>query len=787
MNKQLSKHFFSIIFCSVLLLNSVFAVAQQTALIKGKVITSDGKPAEFVNVVLKGTNKGVIADANGYYEITEIKPGKYTVQASFIGLEAQNETIVLSAGDTKEVDFKLTEDSKQLKEVIVVSNPSKYVTDYPSISLRLKTPLLELPQNIQVVTKQLLQDQQIFDMLEGVTRNVSGVTRLEHWDNYALLNMRGSQIAAFRNGMNVQMSWGPLAEDMSMVERIEFVKGPAGFMLANGEPSGFYNVVTKKPTGMTKGEATMTVGSFNTYRSTLDLDGKLREDGKLLYRLNIMGQMKGSHRDFEFNNRVSIAPVIKYQFNDKTSLTAEYTYQYNQMSMIGSNYSFSKKGYGDLPVNFTTAEANMPATNINDNTFFLTLAHAINKNWKFTGQIAYMNYSQVGQSMWPTSISANGDTLHRNMAIWDIDGTNKLGQFFVNGDVETGSVKHLLLAGLDMGNKNYFHDWNQSGDISPLTIYNPQYGVTPASSYPKFDRSLSLRERGANYYQTYTGIYLQDEMHFFENKLRLTLAGRYTTSTDGDPYSGIATANKFTPRVGLSYSLDKHTSVYGVFDEAFVPQAGVDKSGKKFDPITGNNKELGLKREWLGGLWTTSLAAYRITKNNVLTSDPSNPNFSIQLGQTQTEGVEFDLRGQIVHGLDLTLNYAYTNAKVTKDTEAEKVGVAVAGSTKNIANAWLAYKATNGKMKGWGVSLGAQYQAGRSSWYVFDGTTQPLKDYFRMDGAVSYQANNFSIALNVNNILNAYLYSGAFYSWSGFYYYQTEALRNARLSVGYKF
>jgi iron complex outermembrane receptor protein len=101
----------------------------------------------------------------------------------------------------------LPESAKELQEVIVNSNPSKYVTDYPSISLRLKTPLLELPQNIQVVTKQLLQDQQIFDMLEGVTRNVSGVTRLEHWDNYALLNMRGSQIAAFRNGMNVQMAW----------------------------------------------------------------------------------------------------------------------------------------------------------------------------------------------------------------------------------------------------------------------------------------------------------------------------------------------------------------------------------------------------------------------------------------------------------------------------------------------------------------------------------------------------------------------------------------------------
>lgn len=776
------KHFFIII----LNLFSFLSIAQ-TGSIAGRITTKDGQPAEFISVVIKGTTRGTVADIHGNYRIENIKIGSHTVQVSFVGLEAQNQKVVIETAKETILDFVLIEDSQQLKEVVVVSNPSKYVTDYPSISLRLKTPLLELPQNIQVVTKQLLQDQQIFDMLEGVTRNVSGVTRLEHWDNYALLSMRGSQVGAFRNGMNVQMSWGPLAEDMSMVERIEFVKGPAGFMLANGEPSGFYNVVSKKPTGMTKGEATMTLGSFNTYRTTLDLDGKLSEDGKLLYRINLMGQMKGTHRDFEFNNRVSVAPVIKYQFNDKTSLTAEYTYQYNQMSMIGSNYSFSKKGYGDLPVNFTSAEANMSPTNINDNTFFLTLAHAINSNWKFTGQIAYMNYNQIGQSMWPSGISANADTLYRGMSIWDVQGINKLGQFFVNGEVKTGNIKHLILGGIDMGNKNYFHDFAQAGAIKSLTIYNPVYGTTAGSEYPKYDRSLSLRERGANYYQNYSGFYLQDEIHLMKDKLRITLAGRYTTSENGDPYSGIQKADKFTPRIGLSYSVDKSSSIYGVYDQAFVPQAGADKSGKTFDPITGDNKEFGVKKEWAGGLWTTSLSAYRITKNNILTADPSNPNFSIQLGQSQTEGIEFDLRGQILHGLDLTLNYAYTDGKVTKDTDAKKVGIALAGSTKNIANAWLSYKATEGKIKGWGVSLGGQFQGGRSSWYVFDGTTQPLKDYFRMDGAVSYQTNKFNIALNVNNLLSEYLYSGAYYSYGGFYYYQTEALRNARLTVGYKF
>src|SRR5690606_8394758 len=102
---------------------------------------------------------------------------------------------------------------------------------------------------------------------------------------------------------------------------------------------------TKKPTGIQKGEATVTYGSFDLMRATLDLDGKLDKPGKLLYRLNLMGQTKNSFRDYEFNDRYSIAPVISYQLDEKTLLTAEYTFQHVTMSDIGSAYVFATEGY----------------------------------------------------------------------------------------------------------------------------------------------------------------------------------------------------------------------------------------------------------------------------------------------------------------------------------------------------------------------------------------------------------------------------------------------------------
>jgi iron complex outermembrane recepter protein len=767
------------------------AFAQQTpGAVKGSITTSDKKPAEGVTVLLKGTSKNAIADNNGVFEINNITPGNYVLVVSLVGFKDVEQDITIEQGKTNTINLQLELSNKELNEVVVVANKSSFKTNRVSSSLRLQSPILELPQNIQVVTARQIYNQQIFDMLEGVTRNVSGATRVEHWDNYARITMRGSNVGAFRNGINVSTAWGPLTEDMSMVERIEFVKGPAGFMLANGDPSGFYNVVTKKPSGRTKGEVGISVGSFDMYRATADLDGKLSKDGKLLYRLNVMGQLKGSHRQFDYNNRYSIVPVIKYLIDDKTSVTLEYTHQFSEVNVIGSNYVFSKRGYADLPRSFTTAENNLAPTQMKDRSLLAIFNHKINNDWQFTAQLAYFRYDQEGASLWPYGFDAANDSLmQRGISIWDVFGTSKMGQLFLNGEVHTGHVTHKILAGVDLSNKDYYHDWNQGATLggADFNIYKPVYGqATP----PVFDRSKSIRERGVRYYDSYSGMYAQDEIGFMDNRLRVTLAARYTTLKTGDVYNGDYKNHRVTPRIGLSYSIDKNTSFYALRDEAFLENFGSDWQGKTFDPISGVNIEAGIKKDWLNGKWNTAVSVYQITRNNVLTADLDHPNpsggyYNRQSGQQQTKGVEVDVKGQLVKGLDVILNYAFTEAKVTKDSKAENIGVQVPGSSRHVQNGWLNYKLEKGALNGFGISLGWQYQAKRSPWYVFDGSQNSLPDYFRMDGGLSYQKEKISFNFVVNNILDKYLYSGAPYD--NYFYWQAEPGTNVRFSVGYRF
>ena len=774
-------------FCS----STIFA---QTGGLRGKITSADGNPVEAVTVRLKGTRQGAMSTAEGMYEVKNVKAGEYTLQVSLIGLETKEQSVSIQAGQVTDVPtIMLNENTNQLQEVMVTAGRGKYTDPNVSSSLRLAAPVIEIPQNIQLVTSKVLADQLVTSMSDGVIRNVSGATKLEHWgDMYSRVNARGGRLSAFRNGMNITSSWGPLNEDMSFVDHIEFVKGPAGFMMSNGDPTGIYNVVTKRPTGVTKGEASLLLGSYDFYRASLDLDGKLSADGRLLYRFNAMGQTKNSFRPYEFNNRYSIAPVISYRLSDRTTLTAEYIYQYSKMSNVGGFYVFDTRGYATLPRDFTFAERGLDPTTVNDHNLTLNIQHQIDPNWKITAQGSYFNYQQVGSSMWVNSVATNGD-VSRYVSIWDASNIMKFGQVYLNGTARTGGIQHRILAGLDLGSKEYLADWNQSHTLDSagtFNIYRANRGL-PKYGFPTFDRSRPLAQRAGIYgvvSQAYTGVYLQDELGFLDNRIRLTLAGRYTDVRQNS-YNTITTGKRFTPRVGLSISLDPQTSVYALYDQSFVPQAGIRRDGGEVKPVTGNNREIGIKRDWFGGRWSTTLALYSILQNNQNAADPTNragEQFVVQFGQTKTQGIEFDLRGEIVRGLNLVANYALTDSKISQSATESLVGNKVPGYAKHNANAWLSYRVQQGVLRGFGASLGFTYQGDRTTW-AWTGATgqQALPDYFKLDGGLFWEQDRFRVTANVFNIADAYLYSGSPYL--SYYYWQAEPGRNSRIGVTYSF
>ncbi|MDR6565156.1 TonB-dependent siderophore receptor [Chitinophaga ginsengisegetis] len=732
-------------------------------------------------------------------------PGKYTLQVMLIGYKTMSQEITVEQDQIVQVKLQLEASDKQLKEVIVSGARNRYKNDSLSGSLRLRTPILEVPQNIQVISANVIADQQAFDLVDGITRNVSGATRVGHWDNqYANIRMRGSKIPAFRNGMNIEASWGPTAEDAAMIDRVEFVKGPAGFMLAGGEPGGFYNVVTKKPTGVTKGAASISMGSFSTYRAALDFDGKLSKDGKLLYRLNVAGQQKDYYTKYNFNNRYLFAPVLKYLVDDRTSVTLEYTYQ-GSTYLANGNYVFSKIKLLDEGISndFFYGDPSLTPGKLKDHSVYLYFDHKINDKWEAHAQVAYFNFGMEANSIWASNIDSAGN-MGRTFSVADEAGENRFAQASISGEEYTGTVRHRILAGVDMGNKKFWGDFRSLANIDMVgdkkfNVYNPVYSI-PIGILPTIDRSQSVKTRagGSNYVSSvnYTSAYIQDELGFFNNKLRLSLAGRFTyAETVGKTKALAIKDNVFTPRVGLSYSIDKSTTIYGLFDQSFVPVPGADSNQNAFKPIKGVDVEAGVKKEWFEGRWVASATVYRIARQNSLVSlnmkDSRGADVQEQLGETLTKGVEIDIAGEILPGLNATLNYAYTDSKISKESPTattKTVGNITPNTATHITNAWLNYRIGKGVLNGFGVTGGIQWMADR---YVGSATKVfSIPNYFRTDAGLNYVKGKYSIAVLVNNLLdNQQLLTAASIptTSTGFYNYIVEARRNFRMTIGYRF
>jgi iron complex outermembrane recepter protein len=809
----------SIFLCLFLSINgSAQAINQPKGVISGQIITVDNEPAEGVAVMITGpVTKQSLTTETGYYLFKNLPAGSYKVDVTVKGYKPLDTTVTISEnGKQNNISFKLVLSDAQLTEIIVTSG-ARYKIDNPSSSLRLASSILETPQNIQVISKRTLADQQVFDIVDGITRNVSGASRMGHWDNqYANIRMRGSKIPGFRNGMNIEASWGPTAEDASMIENIEFVKGPAGFMLAAGEPGGFYNVVTKKPTGISHQAFSLSAGSFSTYRATADFDGKLSQDGRLLYRLNLAAQQKDFHTKFNFNNRVVVAPVFKYLIDDKTSVTFEYTYQAIKY-LANGNYMFSRKKLADENIgnDFFYADPSLPPNKIRDHSVYVYLDHQLNDRWKAHAQVAYFNFAMESGSMWPSSIDDKGD-MKRYYNIGDEAGENRFAQFSFSGEEYTGSVRHRILGGGDFGNKKFWGDFRSGNpdvrfakiikgrDTLPAPVFNvyaPIYGL-PMDSIPVFDRSMNIRQRaGATTYATYTNYasaYVQDELGFLNNDLRVSLGLRFTyAETVGKNAAADIKDQVWSPRVGVSYSINKQTSVYAMYDQSFVPVAGVDSFGNAFKPIKGNDIEAGIKKEWFGGRWVSSVSVYKILRENSLVSIPTAASdgviYSEQLGETESKGFEVDINGEVVKGLNLILNYAYTDSKITQESpntpdNKKTIGNQTPNTNRHTTNAWLSYRFSKGVLNGFGLNGGAQWLAGR-----FIGTTKTpnMPEYLRFDGGVSYQKGKFGINMLVNNLLdNRALLTAASLptstAISSFYSYIVEPRRNMRMTLTYK-
>lgn len=691
-----------------------------------------------------------VSQANASYVRVIVTGIKTPPQASVNSVSAKP-PVTQAANDASKDD--------QEEEITVTGEGDRtpiYRVPNASTATRTDTAIIDTPQSIQVVSQQVLKDQQVV-RVDQALRNVSGVTgELSSFASAQSLTIRGfvtdsfSNIPILRDGFRTYYNLGP--QETANLERIEVLKGPASVLYGQADPGGIINLVTKQPLAKPFYDLQVQAGSFGFVRPSIDFTGPLDTDGNVLYRLNAAYQRSDGFRNFDTKSeRFFIAPVVQWKISDRTTLNFFLEYVNDQTPYDVGLPAFGR-GVLDVPRDRILGE---PDDSIKSRTFSIgyKLEHQFDDNWKIRNAFRYSDQNYRIDSTLPFLFNEATGILGRLYGRRELQSSDYSLQTDVVGKFETGSVKHTLLAGVDL-NWSVFNDVFTKISrlqILPLNVFNPTYGLFPR---PNFDTVPQLPEGDTAISRT--GVFLQDQIAF-SDQFSLIAGIRFDGVTNRNTSAGTSRYDSaWSPRLGLVYKPIEAVALFANYSQSFAPNIGQDANGNFLEPEKAQGYEFGIKAELTKKLFAT-LSYFDITKQNVATPvSPLDPFVSVATGKQQSQGIELDISGEIAPNWNLIASYAYTNARVTEDNSIP-VGNRLPGSPYNAFGIWTTYQIPDGDLQGLGFGLGVNYVGNRAGDRQ---NTYEVGDYFLTNAAIFYKRDQWRLGLNFNNLFNTNYISG---------------------------
>jgi iron complex outermembrane receptor protein len=640
-------------------------------------------------------------------------------------------------------------------ELVVTGEQDGYNVPDASTATRTDTPIRDIPQSIQIVPQEVLRDRNIRSVTEAV-ETVSGV--VNQGNNYgspaASRIIRGfdqgyaaGSAVNLRNGSRDVDYYGIVP--IGTVEQVEVLKGPASVLFGQVEPGGVINTITKQPLSEPYYQIAFEAGNYGFYQPSIDLSGPLTADKTLLYRFIAAYQGSNSIQPFVDQKLTTIAPSITLNLGDRTKLNLYYEYTNFFADDIQTDTVVLSDG-SLAPRDFYLGYPSLNLFDITYHRFGYTLTHQFSDNLQLRNNLAISLGDHRDERGYATGV-VDDRFINIESLKYDYTRDNYFGQIDLLAKFKTGSIAHQLLVGFDVNRFVQNETSFENPNIPDLDILNPNYDFSSPGTIPssKFNTQI----------QTY-GVYLQDQIAFSDN-FKLLIGGRYDWISYEQEIADFGTFGNtiddpeqndgaFSPRIGLVYQPSDTVSLYASYSRSFIQTTGFNPDGRAFKPTRGTQYEVGVKADFLDGRLSSTLAAYQITKANVTTTDPNNPEFSIQTGEQRSRGIELDIAGEILPGWKVIASYAYTDAQVTKDNIIP-VGNRLNNVPKHQASLWTTYEIQEGDLRGLGFGLGLFYVGERQG--NLDNSFQ-VDGYLRTDAALYYRRDGLKAAINIRNLFD---------------------------------
>ncbi|WP_233219849.1 TonB-dependent siderophore receptor [Pleurocapsa sp. CCALA 161] len=620
---------------------------------------------------------------------------------------------------------------------------------------RTNTPIIDTPGTVRVIPRQIFEDQGTTEFRDALSRNAAGVvTGGSPRSQFNNVKIRGFDVSSnsLVNGIPETFFTLSTPRDLSNIERLEILSGPASIVGGQISPGGIVNVVTKQPSLSPLYELSASYGSFNTVQGAFDFSGPLNDSKTVAYRLNASIYHSGTFIDADNVDieRFSIAPVISWQIGKQTKLSFEGLYFDNRTPQrvgLPARGTVLDNPNGEIPRDQFVGEPDFDGSTNKLTQIGYDLEHSFSDNWSLRHVFRYMNFQNEQKEAFVNELQDDLRTLERSGDLFIDDINNYQATAYVTGKFETGKINHELLAGVDYVFEEDFFE-SEFFEAESIDLFKPEFAGGVGES---IDSSNVLQTGNG------LGIYLQDQLKTFDNRLIFVLGGRvdFVGSSSEDLVDESSEKESqddsaFSPRVGVLYKLADNISLYGSFSRSFKQEIGRSLNNETFEPSRGTQYEVGAKADWLNKRLSTTLAFYDLTQTNVLTEDPDDPEFEIQTGEQNSQGIELQTTGEILPGWSVVASYAYTNAEIIQDN-VFAVGNSLANVPENTVNLWNTYTISEGDLSGLGFGLGLFYVGSREG--DLDNSFQ-LDDYLRTDAAIYYRRDKLDLALNFKNLFD---------------------------------
>ncbi len=695
-------------------LSLLFGQADETS-ISGTVVDVQGLGVSAAHVSLIRPPASIAAettsDASGHFFFRELKRGDYRLVISANGFQELTRPVDTVRDANQDLTLIL-EIAAARTTVNVQSGQGSIAVSSADTGSLTPVRLLDLPQTVQVVNRELLDEQKVFQFsdalsyLAGVQRastNIAGGIGNELSMRGFILNTNNSYL---RDGYKF---FGVEKSDTADIEEVEVLKGPASALYGASEPGGVVNLVSKVPTNTPFVSLSMTGGSFDFLRPEFDISGPLNRSNTLFYRVNGVYEDTDSFRQYVHSRKEFVAPYLLWKPNSANSLAVLGEFINGNRN---SDYGIPMLGDRPAPVPVSTNYAE-PWNNEDDRD--RQVGYRYNHEFR-SGWNLYNGFQLSRFNARYLDVYTNGaDPADLTMLMRLSDGLYfpylyRYSRTNLTGQVKTGAVTHHVAVGFEAG-------WvtgsslGAGGYAPDVSILDPQIGSD-------FTLSQGLSALANPWFVlTYTTLY-HNQSFFAQDQLDLGRHWRAIVGIRAERYfqDSINLANNshqrqtdhpVSPRVGLVYQPQSWLSVYGSFVRSFVPTSpsSVSATGRQLAPEHDQQWEAGVKAASNSGRLSATLAFFQIEKNNVLAPDSNNPIFYVENGQERSKGAESEFRGTPIRGLNLLTSYAFVQAQVTKSTEYP-VGNVLPNAPRNSGAVWASYQSPSGVLRNLGLSAG---------------------------------------------------------------------------------